>query len=107
MQSTGQTSRHASHPVQLSALMTATSFGSFFRDPLFAMCSTFDLQIHSLIPARSGCEVVSNAFPCWRCGLVSVTSIHSNLIVNDSTEQFGLVQSNLNSHYCECRARPT
>src|SRR5262245_36464840 len=40
MQSTGQTSRHASHPVQLSALITATSLGSFFRDPLFAMRST-------------------------------------------------------------------
>ena len=29
----GQTSRHASQPVQLSALMTATSLGSFFRPP--------------------------------------------------------------------------
>src|SRR6516225_7326336 len=31
MQSTGQTSIHASHPVQPSARMTANSLGSFFR----------------------------------------------------------------------------
>jgi hypothetical protein len=31
MQSTGQTSMQASHPVQLSARMTASSLGSFFR----------------------------------------------------------------------------
>jgi hypothetical protein len=31
MQSTGQTSMHASQPVQLSARMTANSFGSFLR----------------------------------------------------------------------------
>src|SRR6266852_8476959 len=31
MQSTGQTSIHASQPVQLSARMTASSLGSFFR----------------------------------------------------------------------------
>lgn len=37
IQSTGQTSRHDSQPVQLSALMTATSFGSFFLDPAFAI----------------------------------------------------------------------
>src|SRR6478752_1409934 len=37
MQSTGQTSRHDSHPVQLSALMIATSFGSFLRGPTLAI----------------------------------------------------------------------
>src|SRR4051794_36522130 len=37
MQSTGHTSRQASQPVQLSALMTATSLGSFLRDPDFAI----------------------------------------------------------------------
>jgi hypothetical protein len=31
MQSTGQTSMQASQPVQLSARMTASSFGSFLR----------------------------------------------------------------------------
>jgi hypothetical protein len=45
MQSTGQTSRHASQPVQLSALMTATSFGSFFREPALAIDSYLDLSI--------------------------------------------------------------
>jgi hypothetical protein len=39
MQSTGQTSKHDSQPVQLSALMTATSFGSFLREPALAMLS--------------------------------------------------------------------
>ena len=38
MQSTGQTSRHDSQPVQLSALMTANSFGTFLRGPSLAMC---------------------------------------------------------------------
>jgi hypothetical protein len=37
MQSTGQTSTHDWQPVQLSALMTATSLGSFLRTPFFAM----------------------------------------------------------------------
>src|SRR3990172_2254389 len=37
MQSTGQTSRHDSQPVQLSALMTANSFGTFLRGPALAM----------------------------------------------------------------------
>src|SRR6185295_14933198 len=37
MQSTGQTSRHASQPVQLSALMTASSLGSFLRGPALAI----------------------------------------------------------------------
>ena len=37
MQSTGQTSRHASQPVQLSALMIATSLGNFLRAPDLAM----------------------------------------------------------------------
>src|SRR5690348_11062956 len=37
MQSTGQTSRHDSQPVQLSALMTANSFGTFLRGPSLAM----------------------------------------------------------------------
>src|SRR5271156_5455525 len=37
MQSTGQTSRQASQPVQLSALMTASSFGSFLRGPCLAI----------------------------------------------------------------------
>jgi hypothetical protein len=37
MQSTGQTSRQASQPVQLSALITATSLGSFLRAPDFAI----------------------------------------------------------------------
>ena len=37
MQSTGQTSRHASQPVQLSALMTANSLGSFLRGPSLAI----------------------------------------------------------------------
>ena len=37
MQSTGQTSRHASHPVQLSALITANSLGSFLRGPCLAI----------------------------------------------------------------------
>jgi len=37
MQSTGQTSRQLSQPVQLSALMTASSLGSFLRGPAFAM----------------------------------------------------------------------
>src|SRR5262245_36912338 len=37
MQSTGQTSRHDSQPVQLSALMTAISFGSFLRGPALAI----------------------------------------------------------------------
>jgi hypothetical protein len=31
MQSTGQTSTHASQPVQLSALTTASALGSFLR----------------------------------------------------------------------------
>src|SRR5882757_6900480 len=37
MQSTGQTSRHDSQPVQLSALMTANSLGTFLRGPSLAM----------------------------------------------------------------------
>src|SRR5260221_14696696 len=37
MQSTGQTSKHASQPVQLSALMTASSLGSFLRGPCLAI----------------------------------------------------------------------
>src|SRR4051812_24299506 len=37
MQSTGQTSRHDSQPVQLSALIIATSFGSFLRGPALAI----------------------------------------------------------------------
>ena len=37
MQSTGQTSRHDSQPVQLSALMIATSLGSFLRGPALAI----------------------------------------------------------------------
>src|SRR6478672_2792786 len=37
MQSTGQTSRHDSQPVQLSALITANSFGTFLRGPSLAM----------------------------------------------------------------------
>src|ERR1700722_5532414 len=37
MQSTGQTSRQASQPVQLSALITATSLGSFLRAPDLAI----------------------------------------------------------------------
>src|SRR5512145_2180245 len=41
MQSTGQTSRQASQPVQLSALITASSLGSFLRGPALAMERTF------------------------------------------------------------------
>src|SRR5437763_6740907 len=37
MQSTGQTSRHDSQPVQLSALITANSLGTFLRGPSLAM----------------------------------------------------------------------
>src|SRR6476620_12380191 len=37
MQSTGQTSRHDSQPVQLSALIIATSLGSFFLGPALAI----------------------------------------------------------------------
>src|SRR3954471_9240400 len=37
MQSTGQTSRHDSQPVQLSALMTANSLGTFLRGPSLAI----------------------------------------------------------------------
>src|SRR3954454_24322103 len=37
MQSTGQTSRHDSQPVQLSALMTAKALGSFLRGPCLAI----------------------------------------------------------------------
>jgi len=37
MQSTGQTSRHDSQPVQLSALIIASSLGTFFRGPFFAI----------------------------------------------------------------------
>lgn len=37
MQSTGQTSMHASQPVQLSAVITASSLGSFLRGPCLAM----------------------------------------------------------------------
>src|SRR5262249_5628434 len=37
MQSTGQTSRHDSQPVQLSALITANSLGTFLRGPSFAI----------------------------------------------------------------------
>src|SRR3954467_9042866 len=40
MQSTGQTSRHDSQPVQLSALMTANSFGTFLRGPSLAMVNS-------------------------------------------------------------------
>src|SRR5688572_16289210 len=37
IQSTGQTSKHDSQPVQLSALMTATSLGNFLRGPCLAI----------------------------------------------------------------------
>src|SRR4029078_1076962 len=37
MQPTGRTARQASQPVQLSALMTASSLGSFLRGPALAM----------------------------------------------------------------------
>jgi hypothetical protein len=49
MQSTGQTSKHASQPVQLSALMTANSLGSFLRGPCFAIDVSDDgyLQLES------------------------------------------------------------
>src|SRR5271163_3400307 len=40
MQSTGQTSRQDSQPVQLSALMTASSLGSFLRGPCLAIGHT-------------------------------------------------------------------
>src|SRR5258708_19346424 len=74
MQSTGQTSRDASQPVQLSALITATSLGSFFLEPVFAIRSTPNTVIDT-----------SNL----------------NSIRNHSTEQFAEMQPKSVSHNCE------
>src|SRR5579872_2978816 len=88
MQSTGQTSKHASQPVQLSALITATSLGSFFRDPLFAIRSTLGVPSQIIESANAtGCFV-------------------RNSINNDSAEQLASVQRKSNSHNCECAERP-
>src|SRR5229473_1821516 len=84
MQSTGQTSRQASHPVQLSALITATSLGSFLRDPLFA------ILIDSLNNSRRAAIRGS-----------SENSRTSNSINNDSTEQFVTLKPKPISHNCE------
>src|SRR6185436_4289049 len=53
MQSTGQTSRQDSQPVQLSALMTARALGSFLRGPAFAMTKSFTRNdLRELKPPR-------------------------------------------------------
>src|SRR5262245_39686364 len=54
MQSTGQTSRQASQPVQLSALMTASSLGSFFRGPCLAIVGSLGSWCWGLRPGPCG-----------------------------------------------------
>src|SRR5262245_42581152 len=54
MQSTGQTSRHDSQPVQLSALMTANSFGTFLRGPALDMVESRDAGQESKEKSRGG-----------------------------------------------------
>src|ERR1044072_6549091 len=54
MQSTGQTSRHDSQPVQLSALITASSLGSFLRGPCLAISQPFGFPSPCLSETQAG-----------------------------------------------------
>src|SRR5271156_1880389 len=78
MQSTGQTSIQASQPVQLSARMTASSFGNFLRalPAAFAMNEILHARYHQYIGEPSTGMLAAfgrNANPirrlwagCWR-----------------------------------------
>src|SRR5215210_7856295 len=62
MQSTGQTSRHDSQPVQLSALMTANSFGTFLRGPSLAIVCRMRCEygVPQREKAAGDCEIYHN-----------------------------------------------
>src|SRR5437868_78990 len=108
MQSTGQTSRQASQPVQLSALITATSLGSFFRDPLFAMQRTFqsDFVGWALCPSGRVFRLLGSAQGWPRTGKVPHPTIDysiDNSIVNAAEDNPFVVTrfigSGWNGHY--------
>src|SRR5437773_837120 len=93
MQSTGQTSRHASHPVQLSALITANSLGSFLRGPCLAITENADSRVYSIKLFRrtttiidadslSAKDEISTGFPFNSARIVSVPPISRHALAS-------------------------